>query len=108
MLKQIFKNDIPIKILFDLLEKICLKTDKYYLVDNNAFKKMLFHGYHTDFLNKIINYYHSSKRYYAERELTYNSFTTIIRQISKNNMIQFTSQIKYNSSKYTIEYLLFF
>lgn len=108
MLTQIFKKDIPITILFELLEKISLKTDKYYLVDNNSYKKMIFHGYHTEFLNKIITYYHSSKKYYAERELTYNSFTTIIRQISKNNMIQFTSQIKYNSSKYNIEYLIYF
>ena len=108
MLKQIFKKDIPIEVLFDLLEKISLKTDKYYLVDSNAYKKMIFHSYHTDFLNKIITYYHSSKKYYAERELTYNSFTTVIRQISKNNMIQFTSQIKYNSSKYNIEYLIYF
>jgi hypothetical protein len=108
MLKQIFKKDIPIDILLDLLEKICLKTDKYYLVDMNAYKKMLFHGYHTDFLKTLIDYYHSSKRYYAERDLTYNSFTTIIRQICKNNMLQFTSQIKYNSSKYNIEYLIYF
>jgi len=49
-----------------------------------------------------------SKRHYLEKKVTYNSFTTIIRQISKNNMIQFTSQIKYNSSKYNIEYLVFF
>jgi len=107
MLKQIFKKDIPINILVDLLEKICLKTDKYYLVDMNAYKKMLFHGYHTEFLSILVDYYHSSKRYYAERDLTFNAFTTIIRQICKSNTLQFTSQIKYNSSKYNIEYLIY-
>ena len=45
MLKQIFKQNIPIEILTGLLEKICLKTDKYYLVDNNAFRKLLFYNY---------------------------------------------------------------
>ena len=28
MLKQIFKKNVPINILFELLEKICLKTDR--------------------------------------------------------------------------------
>ena len=42
MLKQIFRENVPVQTLFDLLEKICLKTDKYYLIDNNAFKRMIF------------------------------------------------------------------
>ena len=108
MLNQIFKKEISIQFLYDLLEKICIKSEKYYMVDLNAYKKMLFHGYHTEFLTILVDYYHSSKRYYAERELTFNSFTTIIRQICKSNTIQFTSQIKYNSSKYNIEYLIYF
>ena len=108
MLNQIFKKEISIQILYDLLEKICLKNDKYYMVDINAYKKMLFHQYHTDFLSTLVGYYHSSKRYYAERDLTFNAFTTIIRQICKSNTVQFTSQIKYNSSKYNIEYLIYF
>jgi hypothetical protein len=107
MLKQIFKQNIPIEILTGLLEKICLKTDKYYLVDNNAFRKLLFYNYHTDFLNSVSEYYHSSKQFYITRKLTYNSFTNIIRQICKSNNIMFTSQIKYNESKYNIDYLVY-
>lgn len=108
MLTQIFKKDIPIEFLFELLEKISVKNDKYYIVDINSYKKMLFYGYNIDFLNILADYYHSSKRYYAERDLTFNAFTTIIRQICKSNTVQFTSQIKYNSSKYSIEYLIYF
>jgi len=108
MLKQIFKKEIPIQILYDLFEKVCLKTQKYYVLDINAYKKILFHNYHTEFLKDLLNYYHSSKRHYIEREFTYNSFTTIVRQICKSNMIQFTSQIKYNSSRYNIDYLIYF
>jgi len=108
MLKQIFKKEISPQLLYDLCEKICLKTHNYYLIDMNAYKKMLFHKYHIEFISELVKYYHSSKRYYAERELTYNSFTTIIRQICKSNLIQFTSQIKYNNSKYSIDYLIYF
>ena len=44
MLKQIFKTNVPNELLFDLLEKICLKYEKYYYIDINAFQKMKFHN----------------------------------------------------------------
>lgn len=108
MTKQIFRKQVPIEILYDLLEQICLKTDKYFFIDTNSFKKMLFHNLHTGFLEKVVNYYHSSKRFYAEREFTYNSFTNIVRQICKNNNVLFTSQIKYNESKYNIDFFVYY
>lgn len=108
MTKQIFKKQVPIQLLVDLLEKISLKTDKYYFIDINAFKKMMFLNLHTDFLEKVVDYYHSSKRFYVEREFKYNSFTNIVRQICKANDITFTSQIKYNESKYNIDYFVYY
>jgi hypothetical protein len=108
MTKQIFKKTIPIQLLFNLLEKICLKTDKYYFIDINSFKKMIFLNLHKEFLEKITEYYHSSKKFYVEREFKYNSFTNIVRQICKANDIIFTSQIKYNESKYHIDYFVYF
>lgn len=108
MLKQIFKKIIPDELLFDLLERVCLKTEKYYFIDINAYKKMLFHGMQTDFLKKVIEYYHASKQFYVDRKLSYNSFTNIIRQICKSKNIQFTSQIKYTDSSYNIDYFVYF
>ena len=45
MLKQIFRESFPTIKLFELLEKICLKTDKYYLIDSNAYRKLIFHNF---------------------------------------------------------------
>lgn len=108
MLKQIFKENIPPAILFELFEKICLKTDKYYFVDQNAFKKMHFHNLKEDFVKDITPYYHTSKQFYVDRKMTYNSFTNIVRQICKSNAIMFNSQLKYNESKYTIDYFVYY
>jgi hypothetical protein len=108
MTKQIFKSSVPNEIFYDFLEKICLKTDKYYLIDMNSYRKMLFYNYQEEFCAKIKSNYHLSKQFYLDRKMTYNSFTTIIRQICKNNNIMFTSQIKYNESKYNIDYLVYF
>lgn len=105
---QLFKKNIPKEYLFELLEKICLKTEKYYLIDLNAFRKLVFHSYYEEFKNKIKPYYCLSKQFYIERKLVYNSFTNIIRQICKSNNIMFTSQIKYNESKYNIDFLIYY
>lgn len=108
MLKQIFRENPPISLLFNLLERVSLKTDKYYLVDNNTYKKILFHKYDEDFLEALTPYYQESKKFYVTRKFTYNSFMNIIRQICKSNIVMFNSSIKYNESKYNIDYFVYF
>lgn len=108
MLNQIFKTQVTIQILFDLLEQVCIKTDKYYLVDMNAYRKLIYHNLYDSFSKQILNNYHLSKQFYLTRKLTYNSFTNIIRQICKSNNIMFTNQIKYNESKYNIDYMIYY
>ena len=108
MTKQIFKKQVSNELLFSFLEKICFKTDKYYLIDMNAYRKMMYYNYNKEFFESIKDCYHLSKQFYLDRKITYNSFTTIIRQICKSNNVMFTSQIKYNESKYNIDYLIYF
>jgi hypothetical protein len=107
MLTQIFKIQVPIQSLFDLLEKICIKTEKYYLVDMNAYRKLLYYNLYDDFTKQFLDNYHLSKQFYLTRKLTYNSFTNIIRQICKSNNTMFTNQMKYNESKYNIDYIIY-
>jgi hypothetical protein len=108
MSTQLFKKLVPKDFFFELLDKICIKKDKYYVFDNNAFRKLVYHDYQTEFCEKLKEYYHLGKWFYLDRKLSYNSFTTIIRQICKSNNIMFTSQIKYNESKYNINYFIYF
>jgi hypothetical protein len=105
---QLFRKPIENSILFDLLAKICKKTDKFYIIDLNAYKKMLYHELHVDFCNSLMEYYHYSKQFYLTRKLTYNYFTNIIRQLCKSKNIMFTSNIKYNESNYGIEYYIYY
>lgn len=108
MLNQIFKKIVPPNILFDLLEQICLKTDKYYTIDMNAYKKMIFYKLNDELVKNLEIYYHSSKLFYIKREMTYNSFINIVRHICKMNDIVYTSDMKYNESKYTIVYNIYY
>jgi len=108
MSSQIFRKPVPKETLFELLDKICLKTEKYYLIDKNAYRKLLFYNLYSEFCDTLKDYYHLGKRVYIERKSTYNSFITIVRQICKCCNVMYTSQIKYNESKYNIDYFVYF
>lgn len=107
-MSQIFKNHIPNQFLFNLLEKICLKNEKYCIFDNDSFKKGIYNQAIQDFLKICIPYYHLSKRKYLEKKCSRNNFLTILRQICNFNNIRYTSQIKYNKSKYDIVYYIYY
>ena len=108
MLNQIFKKQIPIELLYELLEKICVKTEKHFFIDNNAYKKLIYYNLFTPFIDYIKEFYHTSKSFYLTRKLTYNSFINIVRQICKSNEISILSKQRYNESEYNIDYYIFF
>jgi hypothetical protein len=107
MLHQIFRKQVPVDLLIDVLEKICLKTDKYYLIDTNAFKILKYNHYEEDFCQTLLEYYHISKAHYVTREFTYKSFTNMVRQICRSNAIMYSSKIKFEKSDYNIEYYVY-
>ena len=108
MSTQIFKNKIPNELLFDLLDIISLKNEKHYIFNVDSFKKGIFKEHIQKFIQDCVPYYHISKRKYLEKKLTYNSFTTILRQICNFNKITYTSQIKYDKSTYDIVYYIYY
>jgi hypothetical protein len=107
MSTQIFKNMIPSEKIFHLLDLLCIKNDKHYIFDTNSFKKGVFIEEINNFIEECKPYYHISKRKYLEKKITYNSFTTILRQICNFNKIIYTSQIKYDKSNYEIIYYVY-
>lgn len=108
MSNKIFRVNIPPKFLFDLLDQICFKTDKYYLIDINCYKKLLFHNLHEPFIESLLFYYHLSKHFYLTRKFTYNSFINIIRHICKNANILYVPKGNYFKSEYHINYLIYY
>ena len=106
MKSQIFKSIVPITILFELLEKICVKDDKCYQLCKSAFKAAEYHNLIVGFCERIIEHYHVSKRYYVDRKMNYNKFITVMRQICSINNVSYTSKIVYNKSDYEILYYI--
>ena len=107
MTSQIFKKEISSDILFNLLENLCMKNEKYYILNSDSFKKGLFNKSIDSFIEICKPYYHNSKKKYLEKKITYNSFITVVRQICNFNKLTYTSQIKYNKSSYDIIYIVY-
>jgi hypothetical protein len=105
---QIFKKAIPNELFLNLLDHIATKNEKHYYVDLNAYKKGMFTNKIPEFLEICKPYYHISKRKYLERKMSYNNFTTVIRQICNFNKMMYTSQIKYDKSDYNIVYYIYY
>jgi len=107
MSSQIFKSPFPLEKLYSLLNQIGIKTDKRYIFNKDTYKKGLLNNEIQNFLEDCKPYYYSSKQKYLEKKLTYNSFTTVLRQICNFTKITYTSQIKYCKSNYDIEYYIY-
>ena len=103
-ISQIFKNMVPTNMLLSFLDKFCFKYNDYYTFNVETFKKGCFNNEVQPFVELCKPYYYKSKLHYLNKKLTYNSFTTILRQICKHNNIAYTSKIKYEKSSYNIVY----
>ena len=107
MNSQIFKKQVPKELLYDLLNKICIKNDKYYIFNKISYKKGDFLKLLEPFRTSLLDFYHISKQFYITRKLTYSSFVTIIRQICRLNNIDYISKIIYSKSSYDIIYNIY-
>lgn len=108
MSHQVFCKIVPINLLFDLLDEICLKTDKFYVIDKNSYRKMIFHKYDETFAKQMKDYYYYSKQFYATRKMTYNHFICIVRHICKQADLLYSSHTKYVDSNYDTIYHIYF
>jgi hypothetical protein len=59
MSTQIFKKDIPNELLFNLLESICMKNEKHYVLNNESFKKGIYNESIVNFIELCNPYYHN-------------------------------------------------
>ena len=106
MPSQLFKEPIPLEILFDFLSKVCEKEHSYYKFNSDAYKRANLDDTLSLFLEKINPYYHIAKRKYVDRKQSYSNFVTILRQLCNNQNVGYTSKIFYSKSKYEIIYYI--
>jgi hypothetical protein len=106
---QIFKTIPPPHILLDFLTANFNVEGKntQFLISKFLFKKTEYNAYIQPFINALKPHYYGSRRKYVERELNYNYFLTIIRQLCKLYKINYETKLVYDKSSYEIEYSIF-
>ena len=106
MKSQIIKEYVPFFI--DFLTQNAKTESNYVLFNEELFRKCQYVGSHTEFLEQLRPYYHKSKQFYLDRDnMSYSQFITILRQISNATDVKYVSKVKYNQSKYSIEYYFY-
>ena len=105
---NIFKNKIPINILFDVFDKVIPSENKQYVIDKSVFKIISMNNHLEPFLKECSAYYSTAmqKKYLLKSPLTYKCFLTIVRQICRINNIPFHYKLKYSHSVYEIVYYI--
>jgi hypothetical protein len=106
MVSQIFKDKIPFEIVEDFIKKNSILERDKYMFNKYCFKKISMKDELDIFLKKLLPYYHISKKYYVEREMSYIRFATILRQLCNLHKIQVVSKIKYFNSSYENVYFI--
>jgi len=106
MKSQLFKSEVPIHFLQEVLANISERNENgEYVVNMESFKKGMYLNLIATLFQTLIPYYFDSKKKYVEKQnITYNSFTTVLRQLCNLHHIAYTSEIKYYKSNYTIVY----
>lgn len=105
---NIFKNKMPIGILFQLFDKVMPSDIHQYILTKSVFKIISMNNYLEPFLKECMNYYTNSmqKKYILKPSMTYKCFLTIVRQICRINEIDFYYKLKYSHSDYEIIYYI--
>ena len=106
-INQLFKKDIPINILLSFLKENFEEKETHFIINKFLYKKTEYNNNISLFISTIKEYYYSSKRKYIQREMNYNYFLTIIRQLCNANGINYTTKLVYDKSSYEIEYSIF-
>lgn len=109
MLDKIFKANVPLEILYRVIHLYCVKKTDHYIIDEIFYRQLKFHtDIYQEWIDQICEYYHDSKRFYAERDITYNNLITMIRQICKTHRIMFSKKKCYRNCTYENVYELYY
>jgi len=103
---QIFKSSVPIEVLTNFLQRVCVQEQNAYIFDKSSYKRGNINNAISDLYKECINYYHESKMHYITKTLTYKTLVTVVRQICNVNGIKYDSKMVYSKSKYEIVYFI--
>ena len=107
MSSQLFKTRVELDTFIDFLTPICDVKEGKYIFNNESFKKANMFNKIEPFIEKIINYYYDSKKYFVTRKMCYMKFITVLRQLCNSLNLKYKNDIVYDKSSYEIIYCFY-
>lgn len=81
---------LDINILYDLLDKVAIKYEDYYIFNHISFRKLFLFHLFDPFIESLKPFYlKRSQHYLTKRPVTYNMVTTILRQFCSLKNIEY-------------------
>lgn len=103
---QLFKIQVPINIFLDFLKCNFTEKESHFIITKFLYKKCEYNNTISPFMAILKDYYYNSKKKYVERNMSYNFFLTIIRQLCNSHNIKYETKLIYDKSSYEIEYTI--
>ena len=98
---QVFRS-VPNRLkMFELLEPVCEENEKWFVVSELSFRRLLRDEKLPQFCTELKENYHVSKHFYLAKHRSFNGFLTILRQLCKVMCIGYLSKIQYTHSNYS-------
>jgi len=107
MKNQIFKTPINPEVMWGFFKENCSEFEEYFVFNKTNYKKALFNNKIEPFIEKIINYYYDSKKYFVTRKMDYMKFITVLRQVCNSLELKYKNDIIYDKSNYEITYCFY-
>lgn len=106
MKHSLFRQPLPLAILWNFLDKICVYNEDYYYIDKNVYLKMMSQSDHLEFIESLKPFYYKCKHHYLTRPIDYYYFITLLRQICNYSSIPYKTTKKYENSDPVICYFI--
>lgn len=106
MPSQIFKSPPDMEVFKSFLDDVSDIENDRYVISTSAFKRSEMFDHMNAFCAYLEECYYDSKKFYAQRKMTYKHFITVIRQLCKVGDLAYTTQTRYNKSSYEIVYII--
>ena len=103
---KVFRIDPPYEIFLELLN-YCNDMRQYFICNYECYRKIIFHNQYREILDRLREYYYTSKQFYVDRRFDYNSFVVIMRQLCRAFNKDYSWKAKSTLGKIFLEYKIY-
>jgi len=98
---QVFRTIPDYHKVFSLLNDVCDKNEKTFVVKDTTFRQLLYSEKVEEFYVYLCNFYHKSKQFYLSIDRGYSGFLAVLRQLCKVFNILYVSKVVHHHATYT-------